>query len=120
MSTSKHFSQIVLDLYQEGPRLRPTLDAFLWFYASTSVDVKTKHLSQILLEFYMIPKLRQTLKNMLHFYASELNQPIDVGGNTLMHYAYCYKDADMVQFLIDCGADLRIKNYAGKMATERL
>ena len=113
MSTSKHFSQIVLDLYREGPRLRPTLDAFLWFYTSTEVDVSAKHLSQILLELYMVPKLRQTLKNMLHFYASELDKPMDVGGNTLLHYAYCYKDADMIQFLVFCGADPTIRNYGG-------
>jgi hypothetical protein len=122
MSAPKHFSQIVLDLYQEGPRLRPTLDAFLEFYSlkSSGVDAGAKNLSQIVVEFYKIPELRQTLKNILHFYGSELNRPLDDGGNTLLHYAYTYRDADMIQFLLYFGANPAIKNYAGKMATERL
>jgi len=122
MSAPKEFSQIVLDLHRAGLRLQPTLNAFLEFYSlkPSGFDAGAKNLSQIVVEFYKIPELRQVLKNMLHFYASELNQPLDDGGNTLLHYAYCYRDGDMIQFLLDNGAILGIKNYAGKMPTERL
>ena len=115
MLTPKEFSQIVLELYQEGPRLRPTLDALLWFYSKTEYK-GVKNFSQIVLDLYRAGGMfRQTLKNILHFYASELNRALDAGGNTLLHYAYTYRDADMIQFLIFCGADHTIKNYGGML-----
>jgi len=115
MLTPKEFSQIVLELYQEGPRLRPTLDALLWFYSKTEYK-GVKNFSQIVLDLYRAGGMfRQTLKNILHFYASELNRALDAGGNTLLHYAYTYRDADMIQFLIFCRADHTIKNYGGML-----
>jgi len=120
MLTPKEFPQIVLDLYSEGPRLRPTLDALLWFYSKTEYK-GIKNYTQIVLDLYRSGEMfRQTLKNILHFYASELNRGLDAGGNTLLHYAYTYRDVDMIEFLLYFGANPAIKNYAGKMPTERL
>ena len=120
MSASNEFSQIILDLHRVGDSLRPTLDSLLEFY-SNSVYTGVKHFSQIVLDLYRAGELlRPTLKTLLWFYSSELNRALDAGGNTLLHYAYCYRDSDMIQFLLNNGANLGIKNYAGKMAIERL
>jgi hypothetical protein len=120
MSSPKEFSQILMDLHRVGHSLRPTLDSLLEFYSKTEYK-GVKNYTQIVLDLYRAGEpLRPTLKTLLWFYSSELNRALDAGGNTLLHYAYCYRDGDMAQFLLNHGANLGIKNYAGKMATEPL
>jgi hypothetical protein len=120
MSVSNEFSQIVLDLHRVGDSLRPTLDSLLGFYSNSEYK-GVKNFSQIVLDLYRAGSpLRPTLKTLLWFYSSELNRALDAGGNTFLHYAYCYRDGDMIQFLLNHGANISIKNYAGKIATEPL
>lgn len=120
MSASKEFSQIILDLHRVGYSLRPTLDSLLGFYSNSEYK-RVKKFSHIVLDLYRAGEpLRPTLMTLLWFYSSELNRALDAGGNTLLHYAYTYRDADMIQFLVNNGANPSIKNYAGKIATESL
>ena len=78
------------------------------------------HSARIFLDLYKAgPDLRFTLKTLIQFYALEINKPLDAGGNTLLHYAYSYRDCDMIQFLLEQSANPAIKNY-GHMTPMRI
>jgi ankyrin repeat protein len=69
-----------------------------------------------ILELYRAgPPMRSVLKQILQFYASNINQSIDVGGNTILHYASCCGDHDMVVFLLELGANAYKNNNARDM-----
>ena len=82
MTTSSHYSRILLDLYRSGR-----------------------------------PDLRSAMKLLIQFYPLEINKSLDAGGNTLLHYAFSYKDHDMIYFLLENGATLSIKNYGHMLPT---
>jgi len=67
-----------------------------------------------------IVDLYRAVKTLVVFYSSTINRSVDVGGNTLLHYAACYKDHDMIKFLLECGATLYCKNNAGDIPLDYL
>lgn len=72
-------------------------------------------MSAILELYHAGPPMRLVLKQILQFYAPHIDQPIDVGGNTLLHHASCHGDRDMVVFLLELGANAYKYNNAKDM-----
>jgi ankyrin repeat protein len=73
------------------------------------------------LELYRAGRpMRSVLKQILQFYASNINKPIDVGGNTILHYAFCHGDHDMAEFLLELGANPYCRNGARDMPIDYL
>lgn len=69
-----------------------------------------------ILELYRAgPSMRYALKQLIKFYYSNINLPVDIGGNTLLHYAFWHKDHDMAAFLLEWGANPYKINNARQM-----